>query len=288
MRISDRDLESCRRQGFVIIPNFLAEPERRAALEGFYRWFAPPHERWLELGKTNDTPKVGQFPWDDRGLNYVATHPDLIDAAERLTGTREVWLSYSCVSMRYPGVPAPEGFHIDQDNNTVSPLLPERAWEHPIFFICLEDVREGMAPIRMVPHGRADTDAVPMIVPAGSLCIYSLYTRHSASQFTAASGHRPAIFITMTRKDQLWDGSRQPPNPSSDAMNRFIVEATPRQREMIGFPPPGDRLWSRPFLDAMVQRYPGFDPTPYLRHHGEDEENGGVLSPAGRNVQRAS
>ena len=30
-----------------------------------------------------------------------------------------------------------------------------------------------------------------MIVPGGSVCLYSIYTRHAASDFTAAHGHRP-------------------------------------------------------------------------------------------------
>ncbi len=35
------------------------------------------------------------------------------------------------------------------------------------------------------------------------------------------------------------------------AMTRFLVEASPRQRKLLGFPPPGDPLWT-----------PGFDPNP--------------------------
>ena len=46
-------------------------------------------------------------------------------------------------------------------------------------------------------------------------------------------------------------------------MSRFIAEATPRQLELLGFPPPDDPMWSEKFTAAMAARYPGFDPAPY-------------------------
>ena len=42
MHISDEQLDTYRRQGFLIVENFLTEEERRAALDGFYSLFAPP------------------------------------------------------------------------------------------------------------------------------------------------------------------------------------------------------------------------------------------------------
>ena len=46
-------------------------------------------------------------------------------------------------------------------------------------------------------------------------------------------------------------------------MNRFMAEATPRQRELLGFPAPGDGLWTEKFIEGMAKRYKGFDPAPY-------------------------
>jgi hypothetical protein len=42
-----------------------------------------------------------------------------------------------------------------------------------------------------------------------------------------------------------------------------MTEATPRQRELLGFPPPGDPLWTERFIAGMATRYAGFDPEPY-------------------------
>ena len=64
-------------------------------------------------------------------------------------------------------------------------------------FYCFDDVGEGMAPIRMVPNNEPDKKAVPMIVPGGSVCLYSVFTRHAASDFRVSTGHRPAMWVGL-------------------------------------------------------------------------------------------
>ena len=60
------------------------------------------------------------------------------------------------------------------------------------------------------------------------------------------------------------------------AMHRFMAEATPRQRELLGFPPPGDSLWTEEFIAGMATRYPGFDAEPYCAAGCDDA---GTLNP---------
>ena len=77
MHITDDQLDRYRRQGFLIIENFLTEQERSAALDGFFSLFAPPYEDYVAAGRNNLTPRQGLFPWDHSGLNHVTVHPDL-------------------------------------------------------------------------------------------------------------------------------------------------------------------------------------------------------------------
>ena len=237
MHITDEQLDRYRRQGFLIIENFLTEQERSAGLDGFFSLFAPPYEDYVAAGRKNLTPRQGLFPWDHSGLNHVTVHPDLICAAERLLGTREIRLDEGHLGMKYAGEQHWTAFHIDYGNNTLGPIIEPDDFMHLACFYCFEDVDAGTAPIRMVPNGRPDHECVPMIVPGGSVCLYSIYTRHTASEFKSGAGEQ--------------------------AMRRFIAEASPRQRELLGFPPPGDPLWSERFTAAMATHYPGFDPTPY-------------------------
>ena len=206
MHISDRQLATYRKQGFLIVENFLTEEERCAALDGFFTWFSPPYEDYVAAGRSNHTAQQKVFPWDHSGLNHVTVHPDLISAAERVLGTREIRLDEGHLGMKYAGEQHWTDFHVDYSNNTLGPLIEPDDFVHLACFYCFDDVDAGLAPIRMVPNGRPDEEFVPMIVPGGSVCLYSIYTRHAASDFTAAHGHRPAMWVGFTRKDRPWDG----------------------------------------------------------------------------------
>jgi hypothetical protein len=52
---------------------------------------------------------------------------------------------------------------------------------------------------------------------------------------------------------------------------RAIGEATPRQRELLFFPPAGDDRWTDEMINGMVKRYGkyGFDPEPYRKAKAE-------------------
>lgn len=275
MRITDEQIQFFKKNGFLIVENFLSEEERKQAAEGFYDWYAPPYEQWLAAGKQNNRPKQMVFPWDHSGLNHVMAHPDLIDAAERIIGTREIRLCEAHLGVKYYGEEKPLGsapgaFHIDYGNSTLGPIIEPDDFQHISAFYIFEDVKPGMAPILMVPNGSPDSEAIPMIAPGGSVGFYTPFTRHSASEFTVP-GHRAAAWVEFSRKDRPWDGSRyfyyQQNGPgvksNSNAIKRFIEEASPRQLELLGFPPPGDPLWTDSFLEGMVKRYKGFNPLPY-------------------------
>ena len=275
MHITDAQLATYKKQGFLIIENFLTEDEREAALHGFFTLFAPPFDKYESQKRQNNTPKQALFPWDHSGLNHVTVHPDLVDAAKRVFGTREIQLCEGHLGMKYAGEKSHgTEFHIDYSNNSLGPIIEPDDYMHMDFFYCFDDVERDLAPIRLVPNGRPDEEAVPMIVPGGSVCLYSIFTRHAASEFTSHRGHRPAMHVCYSRKDRPWDGGRTftyKSGTSNEAMCRFMVEATPRQRELLGFPPPGDPLWTKQFIEGMVKRYPGFDPVPYYQRTGKQE-----------------
>src|SRR5436309_2610139 len=46
-------------------------------------------------------------------------------------------------------------------------------------------------------------------------------------------------------------------------LERFIERTTPRQREVLGFPPPGHPYWNDQTLAGVAARYPKMDMTPY-------------------------
>jgi hypothetical protein len=48
-------------------------------------------------------------------------------------------------------------------------------------------------------------------------------------------------------------------------MQAFVERATPRQREVLGFPKPGDPYWTAESRAAVQLRYPKMDMAPYRR-----------------------
>ncbi|MBA3709419.1 MAG: hypothetical protein H0W83_11455 [Planctomycetes bacterium] len=245
---------------------FLTPEEVADALAGFHQVFAPDHQGFVQ-GRTPDrTQQV--FPWDHSGLNRAAVHPELVAAAERIIGTRDIRLADSDINVRYAGEQLGDGFHVDVGNNTLGPIIPEDHSNITIALV-LTDVQPGMSPTRMVPWGRPDSEAEPMTVPAGSLCIYSTFsTRHSATTFSAPTGYRATMWTIWCRADRPWEGRSFTYKgcgwQKEAALKRYVTEATPRQLEMIGFPPPGHPLWTRAYIDGMAQRYPGFETAPYV------------------------
>lgn len=266
MHITDEQLARYKKAGFLIVENFLSKEEQEAALDGIFSLFAPPYDRWVANNRENDTANQGLFPWDHSGLNHVTTHPDLVNAAERILGTREIRLGEGHLGIKYAGQEHNTNFHIDYGNNTLGPLIDPDDFMHLACFYCFDDVTIDTAPIRMVANGHPDEEFVAMVVPGGSVCLYSVFTRHAASDFIGETGHRPAMWVGFNRKDRPWDGARTftyKSGAKGEAMNRFMAEASPRQRELLGFPPPGDALWTEQYTEGMATRYKGFDPAPY-------------------------
>ena len=145
------------------------------------------------------------------------------------------------LGIKYAGEKHWTSFHIDYGNNTLGPHVECDDFMNLSCFYCFDDVDEGMAPIRMVPNNEPEESAVPMIVPGGSVCLYSVFTRHAASEFIASTGHRPTMWVGFTRKDRGWDGGRSftyKSGATATGMGRFIADASPRQPCKDSFGPP--------------------------------------------------
>ena len=89
-------------------------------------------------------------------------------------------------------------------------------------------------------------------------------TFHRASNMTADFGVRLSHHMIWRSADHGFQGyhlwARFGENPE---MQRFVERATPRQREVLGFPPPGHEYWNEQTLAAVALRYQGMDITPY-------------------------
>ena len=71
-------------------------------------------------------------------------------------------------------------------------------------------------------------------------------------------GH--SVHISMVPVDTWPDWPNQARHPG---FAEVIERATVRERDVFGFPRPGDPYWNRQTLDGVQRRYPNMDMTPY-------------------------
>jgi hypothetical protein len=94
---------------------------------------------------------------------------------------------------------------------------------------------------------------------------------HRGSNFGAPGRSRFAILTDFQVRGPSWAGKMSWPNGAkSPHWVTFIERATVRERDLFGFPKPGDPYWNEQTLHDVGRRYPNMDMTPYLGSYGTE------------------
>jgi ectoine hydroxylase-related dioxygenase (phytanoyl-CoA dioxygenase family) len=289
MRITDEHIEALREDGYVVVDPFLTEKELEAAQADIHGYF-PTREQYLAAPeKYRALPRLAGFPFTGSTLNHVTTHPELISFLEQLLGTAELELGEALVQAKYsgPAVPtADELMHCDAwgKNQLVYPrddgifrqvpmilYYSEVEPELGCTFVVSQKHTRGLS---LLPPTRSRDEHPelyalerPVRASAGSLLVMSPRTFHRGSQITAERAARFVHFMTYRSAATRWMESQNwpsnPPQSDTPMMRSFMETATPRQREMLGFPAPGHEYWNEETLRGVAMRFPNMDMTPY-------------------------
>jgi hypothetical protein len=292
VRIDDSHLSQWRTNGYTVVESFLSAQELAGLQEDVALYFPP----WEEFVRHRPRyphleTRFGHvtFPYLGRRLNMLSLHEDLIDFAERALGTRDVFLTQSGTAAKYAGTADFEqDLHLDYGNNTLLVPRPDGRWHQLGCIVYLSEVTRDMGPTYIVPgivrgeaahwpgtrprHGweqlYAQEQAVE--VPAGSVLLYSMSTLHRGSRMTATSGVRYSHHLSWRAAGLEWmafhafaRSGREP------GMTLVMEQASPRQRETLGVPPPGHEYWTAETIAGVASRYPGWDMEPYRGRLGE-------------------
>lgn len=286
--ISEEHLKHWFEHGYAIVEDFLTPEELTAAqqelnstfpsLEDYA--FAPSLYRSSHRGgHMKNLPFLGDF------LNFVAVNPEIVSFAERALETKKIALEQSLIWAKYPGA---DDFHLSlhMDYRTTMMVYPRkrRPFEDIVFIIYYVDVDEHLGATYvvskqdngdklLVPDIRPESEYPelyrherPVHVRAGSMLIYSNATIHRASGITATDRIRFSHHVVYQSDDSPWKGfcvfAQQGLSPE---LERFIEQATTRQRELVGFPPLGHEYWDEDMIIGVGARYPNMDMTPYLK-----------------------
>jgi len=284
VRLSETTLDEVREQGFALVEGFLAPDELKAAQEALWLHFPKPEAYFDDPERHADYARsqfagVEEFPYRSWDLNRLAFHPDLVDAAERYLGTTDLHLYKVELWAKYAGaVNYDQPLHRDYGSHSlVVPRSGDR-YQQLTTFIFLSDVTEEDGPTRIVPFARGkDVPFTPLYLefgaladaevsavgPAGSLLVYRTDILHRGSDFTAAGRARFSILADYQVRGTTWGGKMAWPKQAPQRWARLIPQCSVRQRDLFGFPRPGDDYWNEQALADVALRYPGIDMTPY-------------------------
>jgi hypothetical protein len=284
VRVPDAVLHAVRERGFALMEGFLPPDELKAAQQALWRHFPTPEDYFADPAAHADYARsqfagVEEFPYRSWDLNRLAVHPDLINAIERYLGTTELHLYKVELWAKYAGaVNYDQPLHRDFGSHSlVVPRLDAR-YQQITTFIYLSDVGAEDGPTRIVPYedgkdapftplyipfGELAEAEVPAVGAAGSLLMYRTDILHRGSDFTAPGRSRFSLLADYQVRGTTWGGKMAWPKQSPDRWARFMPQCSVRERDVFGFPRPGDPYWNEQTLADTAARYPGMDMAPY-------------------------
>jgi hypothetical protein len=289
-RISEEHVAHWREHGWVIVPDFLTPGEVKEGKENLHRYFPTWEEYAAAPERYEALPFWRDFPYVGDALNNITTHPELIAFVEHALGTPDIFITQGLLWAKYAGKGNwDQQHHCDFGNNSLVVPRDDGAFRQIPMITYYEDVTLDLGPTYVVSQtvtggdsfgGGGATAPLPMqltrehtevyeaehpvTLTAGSLMIYSMATYHRGSAMTASAGARFSHHIVWRRAGDEWMGFRAfPYEGNTPELKRFIEQATPRQRSVIGFPPPGHEYWNEATLAGVAARYPGMDMGPY-------------------------
>ncbi len=299
--VPDHNLRELREQGFTIVEGFLGANELAAAQAALWLHYPRPDEYFADPSAHQEYAHSqwdGEClaPWRSWDLNRLAFHPDLVDLAERFLGSADLHLYDALLWAKYSGAVDYEQVH-HRDFVNHSLVVPDRhdPGRQMTSFVLLSDVDEDDGPTKVVPLGAGGTrpywpaggdadfaggtgiepgafaDAeVSVTGPAGTLFAFRTDVLHRGSRIT---GERRARFVLLASYEvwgPRWTGRRGWHNEClGPHWTEMMERATPRERELVGFPAIGDPYWNDQTLTDVQCRYPRMAMTPYTdRTHG--------------------
>jgi len=284
MRVPDAVLDEVRERGFALVEGFLSAAELQTAQEALWLHFPRPDDYFADPDaygryRASQFAGIDEFPYRSWDLNRLAVHPDLVDLAERYLGTTELHLYKVELWAKYAeAVDYDQPLHRDYGSHSLVVPRLEPRYQQLTTFVFLSDVTDADGPTCIVPYQDGkDVPYTPLYLPfgslaesevrctgaAGSLLVYRTDILHRGSNMTGERRARFSLLADFQVRGTTWGGKMAWPKQSPERWAKFIPQCSVRQRDLFGFPRPGDPYWTDETLAGVAARYPGIDLEPY-------------------------
>lgn len=280
------ELDLYRRQGWVILPDFVA-PDLDTILRDLLQIFPAPGDYWADPSRFPDL-QGGQFdsvrtiPTGLPRLDRLPFDRRVRDIAEQVTQSADLRLMRGGFQSKFSGAADfDQILHLDYTNHTLVVLPDEPTSTMVGFFAYFTDVTTDTGPTMAVSRthsghlritdthlGRDEWPEIyeheePLLCKAGSMLVYDYRTPHRGSALHGSAVNRLTLSFAYGVAAP-WHGFYSWPNRADEpAVREFIATLSPDERVLLGFPPVGDPYWTPATIDAVSRRYPGFDGSPY-------------------------
>jgi hypothetical protein len=277
--------------GWCVIERALAPDDLAAAQNALARLF-PTADGMADPANAGDRARWGttwdaawpEFPFLSRTLSRLVVGDLLVGLATTLLGTRDVRMYLAMATAKYAGQPSDYNrlLHADFPNQTLTVPRAEDGYQQMETFVYLNDVDSGNGATHFLPrrytrdvpveehtlnlqdHGALYDLDVEAAAPAGSVVVYRPDVYHRSVDFDDPTRARFMLHVSYRPASMEWGGYQAwPIKGFSPEWHRFVADASPRQLEVLGFPPPGHLFWTADTLAGVGRRYPGLDLTPW-------------------------
>lgn len=259
---------------------------------------------------------IDSFPFASPAVNRIPACDALISLATALLDTPDIRLYSAEAWAKYEGAADyDQDLHRDYLNHTMLAPSSAPAFRQVELFVFLSEVTVELGAPRMVPRSAvtdglpakpnffpridpSDTDEgfvsstgrpdlyemeVAATGPPGTVVAFQPQTVHRGSAINQARGSRFTMHLSYRPAAAEWAQRHAWADRShNDRWYSFVEQASPRQLELFGFPPPGHPYWTRETLDGVAQRYPGLDMDEWRSVVQPIQDYGPVASPRQR------
>jgi len=284
------DLSGLLRDGYVVLPAFLAADELAPALDELALMYPSAEQFHDQLDDPDHTRfAAGQFggvdmlPFDSIAWNQLAVHPRLIDVARHALGTDDIRLYQAEAWAKYSSATDyDQSLHRDFPNHTVVVPTDDPRFGHIEMFLYLNGVDLDTGPTYAVSQehsrelpvmpsrlGRERAPELysaeqPVVGPPGTLLVYLPSTFHRGSAIRRPRVARYTLHLNFRTAAAEWVSRRGWGHwANHPTWVPFVERLSPDQLSLFGFPPPGHDYWTEVTIHGVELRYPGLDMAPW-------------------------